>query len=112
MHLFNFATPESTVLLFAVFAITSLALTIWSVVEIASKPFRKENDKVIWLIIVLLLGLIGPLIYLTQRKKLLANPAGGLGLDNREYLPPLDEHPTSRQPSRQAQARYEDEDYV
>lgn len=93
---------------FFLFVIASIVLTIWSVIEIATKPFRKENDKVIWLIICLLLGGIGPLIYLTQRKKLLATPSGGQAYDDREYLPPLDDY--SARP--QEQNRLNDEDYV
>lgn len=78
--------------LFFLIAIASVVLTIWSVVEIATKPFKKESDKVVWLIVVLLLGGIGPLIYLTQRKKLLANSPGGTNYGDRDYLPPLDDH--------------------
>lgn len=59
-------------LFFIILSIASLALMIWTVVEIARKPFVNDKDKVLWLIIVLLLGGIGSLIYLTQRKKLLA----------------------------------------
>lgn len=68
----SFLAPEILVILFGLIGLASFALTIWSVVEIASKPFVNEKNKVLWLIIVLLLGGIGPLIYLTQRKSLLA----------------------------------------
>lgn len=94
--------PEIIVLFFALFGIASIALTIWSVVEIASKPFVNEKDKVLWLIIVLLLGGIGPLIYLTQRKKLLAQ-------DNLE-LPDLNE-PMYKAPTPLPRGTT-DEDYV
>jgi|AntRauTorckE5430_2_1112549.scaffolds.fasta_scaffold02381_3 preprotein translocase subunit Sss1 len=96
------------VALFFLFGIASIVITIWSVVEIATKPFKKESDKVIWLIVVLLLGLIGPIIYLTQRKNLLANPPGGNNHDDRDYLPPLDDR-TARP---QVQRPLDDEDYV
>jgi hypothetical protein len=59
-------------LFFVVLTIASLALIIWTIVEIARKPFVNEKDKILWLIIVLLFGGFGSLIYLTQRKKLLA----------------------------------------
>jgi hypothetical protein len=93
---------------FFAIAIASLVVTIWSVVEIATKPFKREKDKVIWLIVCLLLGGIGPLIYLTQRKKLLANHPDGHTFDDREYLPPLDDHLARPQVRR----RSDDEDYV
>lgn len=59
-------------LLIMFLALASLVATIWAAYDIATKPFVKEGDKVLWLIIVLLLGGIGPIIYLTQRKNLLA----------------------------------------
>lgn len=95
---------------FFLIAIASVVLTIWSVIEIATKPFRKENDKVIWLIICLLLGGIGPLIYLSQRKKLLANPPGGHASDDREYLPPLDDHLARPSATKSGQRRVDDMD--
>jgi len=98
------------VMFFFLFAIASIVLTIWSVIEIATKPFRKENDKVIWLIVCLLLGGIGPLIYLTQRKKLLANPPGGQAYDDREYLPPLEDNRTPRNPQREERLGDMDQD--
>jgi len=72
LPLVTFIGPEILVIFFVLIGIGSFVLTIWSVIEIASKQFVNEKDKVLWLIIVLLLGGIGPLIYLTQRKKLLA----------------------------------------
>jgi hypothetical protein len=50
----------------------SLVATIWAAIEIGTKPFVREKDKVLWLIIVLMLGIIGPIIYFTQRRNLLA----------------------------------------
>lgn len=76
----NFIGPEIFILLFGLIGLASFVLTIWAAIEIATKPFVKDKDKVLWLIIVLLVGFIGPVIYLTQRKKLLAQyntPAGG-----------------------------------
>lgn len=81
----------------------SLAVTIWAVIDIVRKPFRRENDKVLWLILVLMVGIIGPIIYLIKRKELYAE-----GLDTREYLPDL-ENEWGRKGQ---QVRYNDDDYV
>jgi len=81
----------------------SLALTIWSAIDIVRKPFKKDNDKVLWLIVVLMLGLIGPIIYLVKRKELYAEE-----LETREYLPDLEEDWGRAKP----QSRYSDDDYV
>lgn len=103
MLIFNVFGPEIVLLFFSLFALASMVLIIWSVIEIATKPFRKDSDKVIWLIICLFFGGVGSLIYLTQRKKLLAKPS-----DNRAYLPPLDDDLARPQ----VQSRFNDEDYV
>jgi len=68
-------------------SIGALVATVMAAIEIATKPFKNEKDKVLWLIIVLLLGGIGPIIYYTQRKNLLAAPND----NDREYLPPLED---------------------
>jgi hypothetical protein len=70
------------------FSLAALVATILAAIEIATKPFKREKDKVIWLILVLLLGGIGPIIYYFNRKSLLANPND----NDREYLPPLEDH--------------------
>lgn len=102
--LVTFMGPEIIIVFFFLIGIASFALTIWSVIEIASKPFVNEKDKVLWLIIVLLLGGIGPLIYLTQRKKLLAK------YNEQLELPDLDGHqPRQQQPLPRGTS---DEDYV
>lgn len=62
----------------------SLALTVWAVIDIVRKPFKKDNDQILWLIVVLMLGLIGSIIYLIKRKDLYAEE-----LDTREYLPDI-----------------------
>lgn len=83
----------------------SLALTIWAVVDIVRKPFRRENDKVLWLILVLMVGVIGPIIYLVKRKELYAEQ-----LDTREYLPDiLDER---AQPQTRNRSNYDDDQLV
>lgn len=64
--------PEIFLILWLFIVLASLGLMIWSVIEIATKQFVSKNDKIIWLLIILLLGGIGSIAYLTQRKKLLA----------------------------------------
>ena len=66
-------------------AVASLVATIWAAIEIGTKPFVNDKDKVLWLIIVLMLGIIGPIIYYTQRKTLLAEFAEP-GYDDNDVL--------------------------
>lgn len=104
--LFNFIGPEIFILFFGLLSLASFALTIWAVVEIASKPFVREKDKVLWLILVLLVGVVGPIVYLTQRKKLLArfNPGASDDYDRLDINQPRPE--ARRRDERQ------DDDYV
>jgi hypothetical protein len=85
------------------FSVAALVGTIMAAIEIATKPFKNEKDKVLWLIIVLLLGGIGPIIYYTQRSKLLAEPDNN---NQREYLPPLED----RQARPQVQSKLDNQD--
>lgn len=76
-------------------SLAALVGTILAAIEIATKPFKREKDKVLWLILVLLLGGIGPIIYYFNRSNLLADPND----QNRDYLPPLEDrqaHPQVR----------------
>lgn len=91
-------------------SLAALVGTIIAAIEIATKPFKNEKDKVLWLIIVLLLGGIGPIIYYFNRNNLLANPSD----QDREYLPPLEDRqarpPTKYGTQAQAQSRLDNQD--
>ncbi len=45
-----------------------LALWIWAIVEVATKEPGEGNDKVVWLLVVLLASWVGALIYLFVRR--------------------------------------------
>lgn len=83
-------------------ALASVALTIWSIYDIATQEFRDKDNRVIWMIVVFCAGLFGSLLYLLLRNKLLVDK---MALDDREYLPPLDDY--ERKPIRR---RYDDDD--
>lgn len=92
--------PESFLFFVIFLSLASTALTIWAVIDIIQKPFKKKNDKTLWAVIVLLLGGIGPLIYLFKRKSLY------LPEDRREYLPELEDEWAEPQRA----ARYDESD--
>lgn len=71
MPIATFYAPDIAMIVWLFVVLASLVLFVWSLIEIATKDFHRHKDKVTWLIIVLLFGGIGSLIYLTQRKKLL-----------------------------------------
>lgn len=51
-------------LLVFAFGIGMFALWIWSIVDIIRSDFRKESDKIVWLVLVVGLHLLGSLLYL------------------------------------------------
>mgnify|MGYP005838302553 CR=1 FL=1 len=43
--------------------ILGIALWIWMIIDVAQREFEKENDKMLWVLVVVLAGWIGALIY-------------------------------------------------
>ncbi len=43
--------------------IAAFVFWIWMLVDCAKRKFRKENEKVVWILIIVLVGLIGSIIY-------------------------------------------------
>lgn len=46
-----------------------IALWIWMIVDVAKRDFEKENDKMLWILVVVLAGWIGALIYYITIKR-------------------------------------------
>lgn len=51
------------------FAIFSLVFWILMIVDVAKRKFKHENDKIMWILIVILTGIIGALIYYFMVKR-------------------------------------------
>jgi hypothetical protein len=53
------------------FSIAAMAFWIWMLVDCAQRKFKKENDKVVWILVIVLTHWIGALIYyfMVKRKK-------------------------------------------
>ena len=60
IYLVNFIRSEILILLFIGLL---FATWIWAIVDIVKSEFRGENDKVLFLILVLLLPFVGTIIY-------------------------------------------------
>ncbi len=50
------------------FAVLIIAFLIWAIVDIVKRPWKNDTNKVIWLLIVILLGLVGIVVYAILRK--------------------------------------------
>ena len=56
---------------FFVLGIVTIGMIFWimMIVDVARRDFRNDNDKTTWLLIVLLTGVIGAIIYYFEIKK-------------------------------------------
>ena len=45
------------------FVLTSIGLWIYTIVDIVKSKFQDETTKIIWVLVVLLMGILGSLIY-------------------------------------------------
>jgi len=56
---------------FAIMAVGILSLIFWifMIVDVAKRQFKKEDDKILWLLVVILTGIIGAIIYYFMIKK-------------------------------------------
>ncbi len=68
MHGFGMFGFISAVIL-TLFLLVPLALFIWALVDILKSEFKDANNKIIWLIVVLVLPLVGAIIYLAVGRK-------------------------------------------
>ena len=53
-----------------------LVLFIWALIDVIRREFPNQNDKILWIILVLLLGWIGPILYLLIGRKKGTIPGG------------------------------------
>ena len=55
----------------AAMALGILALVIWifMIIDVAKRDFKQDSDKVMWILIIVLTGIIGALIYYFMIKK-------------------------------------------
>ena len=59
-----FSSPFGLVWIFILFGITVFIFWVVTIVEIATGKFRDDTSKIVWLLVVLLLGVLGSLIYI------------------------------------------------
>ena len=50
-------------LIFLLFALSSILLTIIALVDVLRSEFRGQNDKLIWIIVILFSNVLGSLLY-------------------------------------------------
>lgn len=48
---------------FVLFVIALFVFWIWMIVDCAERDFKKKDDKIVWLLVVILVQIIGAIIY-------------------------------------------------
>lgn len=56
-------------LVFFVIGIAIFAIWVWSLIDVIRGNFRGENDKLIWILVIVLGGIIGSVIYFFVGRK-------------------------------------------
>ena len=60
---------------FLIFALSMLCLVfwIWMLIDCVQRNFKKENEKIVWILIIIFAGIIGTFIYYFVVKKEIKN---------------------------------------
>jgi len=59
------------ILLIMACAVSSMVLWIWMIIDCAQRKFKEDNEKVVWILLLVFLGVIGAIVYyfVVKRKK-------------------------------------------
>lgn len=57
------------IIFWVLFVGVGLVIWIWALIDVIRRQFTNSNDKTLWLIIVILLGWIGGIVYLIAGRK-------------------------------------------
>jgi formate-dependent nitrite reductase membrane component NrfD len=69
MYLFSFLATFTVMYFFILISLIGLIAWITTLVRIIKSDFKNSNDKVMWVVIVCVLGLIGAILYLIFGEK-------------------------------------------
>jgi hypothetical protein len=65
----NLALAEVGISIIVVFALAAPVLMIWALVDLLRRPAvqweRSSDSRLMWVVVIVLVGIIGPLLYLT-----------------------------------------------
>jgi Co/Zn/Cd efflux system component len=61
----GFALGAGIVIFFLIFALAIFSMVFWilMLVDVVQRKFKKEDEKVVWILIIALLGIVGALVY-------------------------------------------------
>ncbi|MGA2666979.1 MAG: PLDc N-terminal domain-containing protein [Patescibacteria group bacterium] len=63
------AIGAGLIIFWLIAGILGLILFIWALVDVIRRQFPNPNDKILWIILIIIIGWIGPLLYLIIGRK-------------------------------------------
>ena len=57
------------IIFWIIFGIGGFILFLWALIDVIRRNFTNPNDKILWILLVILLGWIGPILYLIIGRK-------------------------------------------
>jgi len=57
------------IIFWLVFGLATLVLWIWALVDVIRREFPNSNDKVLWIVLIIVLGILGSILYLIIGRK-------------------------------------------
>ena len=52
-----------------IFGIGGFVLFLWALIDVLRRQFPNQNDKILWIVLVVFLGWLGPILYLIIGRK-------------------------------------------
>jgi hypothetical protein len=74
--MFGFHLPEFFLCIFPFIALAALAFWIWMMIDCAVNEPSEGNDKIVWMLVIILTNWIGALIYFFVRRPTRIRRAG------------------------------------
>lgn len=56
-------------IIMAIIGLVAFIFWIWSIIDCVKRDFPGDNEKILWLVIIIILGVLGSLIYLIAGRK-------------------------------------------
>ena len=57
------------VIFWVIFSVVGFGLFLWALIDCIRRQFPNQNDKVLWLVLIILIGWLGPILYLIIGRK-------------------------------------------
>lgn len=57
------------IIFWIIFCLLGFVLFLWALIDVIRRQFQNPNDKILWLVLILLVGILGPILYLIIGRK-------------------------------------------